>query len=106
MLRQASSEEGIESPDLKMEVQRHPSIEEIHTFVIQNQNGWMNPILSLLQDGRLLVGSNEARKVKKRAARFTILNDILYKRGFSMLYLRCVEEDEAKYILEEVHEGI
>ena len=23
-----------------------------------------------------------------------------------MLYLRCVEEDEAKYILEEIHEGI
>ena len=23
-----------------------------------------------------------------------------------MLYLRCVEEDEAKYILEEVHEEI
>ena len=38
--------------------------------------------------------------------RFMILNDVLYKRGFSMSYLKCVEEDEAKYILEEVHEGI
>ena len=26
--------------------------------------------------------------------------------GFSLPYLRCVEEDEARYILEEVHEGI
>lgn len=26
--------------------------------------------------------------------------------GFSMAYLRCVEEEEAKYILEEVHEGV
>ena len=34
------------------------------------------------------------------------LNDVLYKRGFSMPYLKCVEEDEAKYILKEVHEGI
>ena len=46
------------------------------------------------------------RKVKKQATRFTILNGILYKRGFSMPYLRCVEEDETKYILEEVHERI
>jgi len=35
-----------------------------------------------------------------------VLNDKLYKRGFFQPYLRCVEEKEAKYILEEVHEGI
>lgn len=38
-------------------------------------------------------------------ARFTILNDALYKREFYMPYLKCVKKDEAKYILEEVHEG-
>ena len=32
-----------------------------------------------------------------------VLNDELYKRGFSQPYLRCVEEEEAKYVLEEVH---
>ena len=106
MARQASSEEGTGSTDLKVEVQRHPSIEELHTFVIQNQTSWMNLILSFLQDRRLLVGMDEARKVKKRVAGFTILNDTLYKMGFSMPKLRCVKEDEAKYILEEVHKGI
>ena len=36
-----------------------------------------------------------------------VLNDELYKRGFSQPYLRCVkEEEEAKYVLEEVHGGI
>ena len=35
-----------------------------------------------------------------------ILNDTLYKRGFSMPYLKCVDEEEAKCILEEIHEGI
>ena len=45
------------------------------------------------------------RKVRKRVARFTILNDTLYKRGFSMPYLKC-DEEEAKYILEEIHEGV
>ena len=35
-----------------------------------------------------------------------MLNDKLYKRGFSQLYLRCVKEEEAKYILENVHDGI
>ena len=35
-----------------------------------------------------------------------ILNDTLYKRGFSMPYLKYVDEEEAKCILEEIHEGI
>ncbi|XP_050277971.1 uncharacterized protein LOC126719467 [Quercus robur] len=48
----------------------------------------------------------EAKKVQKRAARFTILNDELYKRGYSQPYLRCVEGEEDKYVLEEVHGGI
>ena len=48
----------------------------------------------------------EAKKVRKRAARFTILNDTLNKRGFSMPYLKCVDEEEAKYILEEIHQGV
>ena len=66
----------------------------------------MTPILSFLQDGRLIQDVEEARKVKKRAARFTILNDTLYKRGFSMTYWRCVSKEEAKYVLEEIHEVI
>ena len=66
----------------------------------------MTLILSFLQDGRLPQDVEEARKVKKRVARFMILNDTLYKSGFSMPYLRCVNEEEAKYILEKIHEGI
>lgn len=105
-MRQASSEEGMMSPDLKIEVQKYPKIEEFHTFVTQNQNNWTTPILSFVRDGQLPIDIVEAKKVKKWAARFTILNDALYKRGFSIPYLKCVEEDEAKYIMEEVHEGI
>ena len=34
------------------------------------------------------------------------MNDTLYKRGISMSYLKCVDEEEAKYILEEIHERV
>ena len=66
----------------------------------------MTPIVSFLQDGHLPQNTEEAKKIKKRAAKFMILNDALYKRGFSMPYLKCVDEEEAKYILEEIHRGI
>ena len=35
-----------------------------------------------------------------------MLNDELYKRGFSQPYSRCVAEEEARYVLEEVHRGV
>ena len=89
-----------------MEVQKHPSIEEAPTFTIQSTNSWMTPIMSFLQDGHLPQNTEEAKKIKKRAARFTILNDTLYKRGFSMPYLKCVDEEEVRYILEEIHGGV
>nr|XP_023927406.1 uncharacterized protein LOC112038786 [Quercus suber] len=102
----ASSEEIESRTDLMMEIQRNPSIEEISTFAVEGISSWMTPILSFLQDGHLPQNADEARKIKKRSTRFTILNDTLYKRGFSMPYLRCVDEGEAEYILKEVHEGI
>ncbi|XP_030936072.1 uncharacterized protein LOC115961193 [Quercus lobata] len=102
----ASSEEGKISINLAMEVQKCPSIEEVATFTIQGTDSWMTLIISYLQDGHLPLSTEEAKKIKKRAARLTILNDALYKRGFSMPYLKCVDEEEARYILEEIHGGI
>lgn len=93
-------------PDLKLEIQKSPSIKEFQTFSIQDHTSWMSPILSYLRDGQLPSNSDEARKTKKRATRFTMLNGVLYKRGFLLPYLRCVKKDESKYILEEVHERI
>ena len=66
----------------------------------------MTSIISFLQDRRLPQDVEEAKKVRKRAVRFMILNDTLYKKGFSMPYLKCVDEEEAKYILDEIHEGL
>ena len=96
----ASLEEGSTSLGLEMEVQKCLSIEEISTFAIQSTGSWMTPIISFLQDEHL---PQDVEEAKKRAARFTILNGALYKRGFSMPYLKCVDEKEAKYILEEIH---
>ena len=101
----SSEEEGI-SMNLEMEVQKYPSIEEMQTFAIQRANSWMTLIVAFLQDGHLPKNREEAKKVKKRAARFTILSDTLYKRGFSMPYLKCVDKEEAQYILAEIHQGI
>ncbi|XP_075659173.1 uncharacterized protein LOC142629067 [Castanea sativa] len=104
--KMASSEEEPTNSEILMEIQKHPSIEEVPVFSIQSIGGWMEPIVSYLQDGYLPRDSVEAKKIKGRAARFTILNDTLYKKGFSLPYLKCIDEEEAKYVLHEIHEGV
>ena len=47
-----------------------------------------------------------ARKLKVQVARFILVKDVLYKRGFSRPYLRCLVLEEAEYVMREVHEGI
>ena len=48
----------------------------------------------------------EARKIQIRVAHFVIIDDVLYRRGYSFLYLRCANLEEADYVLHEIHEGI
>ena len=62
-------------------------------------------IILYLKDEILPEGKDEARKLRVRSARYVLLNDALYKRGFSQLYLRCLSPNEANYVLREVHEG-
>ena len=102
LAKQASLAAGPTNTNLKIEVQKCTSIEEVFTFAIQSKSNWMIPIQSFLQERRLLQDVEEAKKVKKWLARFTILNDTLNKKGFSMPYLKCDNKEEAKYILEEV----
>ena len=62
--------------------------------------------MSYLKDGRLSKAKDEARKLRVRAAKYVLLDEVLYKRGFSQPYLRYLAPDEANYMLREVHEGV
>ena len=87
------------------EVQYIPSIDLLEMQQIENEENWMTPIVSYLKDGKLLEGKDEARKLKVRAARYFLMDEVLYKRGISQPHLRCLASDEANYLLREVHEG-
>jgi len=41
----------------------------------------------------------------KKASRFVIIGEDLYKRGFLTQLLKCVSKEEAKYVLQELHQG-
>ncbi|XP_073153623.1 uncharacterized protein [Henckelia pumila] len=56
--------------------------------------------------GNLPANQVDARKLRVRAARFTIIDGELYKRGFSSPYLKCLTPAKGNYVLREIHEGI
>ena len=63
-------------------------------------------ISSYLKNGVLPDGKEAARKLKVQAVRFILIKDVLYKKGFSRPYLRCLGTEEADYVMREVHKGI
>ena len=65
----------------------------------------MTPILIYLKDRRLLEDKDEARRLRIKAAKYVLIDKVLYKRGFSQPYLRCLAPDESNYVLREVHDG-
>ena len=63
-------------------------------------------MIAYLRSGILLDGKDAARKLNVQALWFVLIRDVLYKRGFSRPYLRCLSHDEADYVMREVHKGI
>ena len=59
-----------------------------------------------MKNGVLPDEKEAVRKLKLQATRFVLIKDVLHKRGFSRPYQRCLGNEEANYVIREVHEGI
>uniref|UniRef100_A0A2N9FQJ5 Uncharacterized protein n=1 Tax=Fagus sylvatica TaxID=28930 RepID=A0A2N9FQJ5_FAGSY len=92
--------------DDKIKTVQQSSLQTTKMNPIHTEISWMTPIISYLQRGTLPDNRHEARRLKVRASRFLMLQGTLYKRGFSLPYLRCLAPDEANYVMREIHEGV
>ena len=66
---------------------------------------WMTPIIQYLKDGYLPEDKKQARLLRLKAARYILYDEQLYRRGFSIPLLKCVDLTEGNYILQEIHEA-
>ena len=80
-------------------VQLSPLIDLNDMQEICFDSSWTTPLVSYLKDGVLPDEKEAARKLKVQATRFILIKDVLYKRGFSRPYLRCLGMEEADYVL-------
>ncbi|GAU46658.1 hypothetical protein TSUD_184460 [Trifolium subterraneum] len=81
------------------------AIEVMHICAIDDQS-LMAPVYNFLKSNTLPADAKEATKVRRRACAYVLLDDKLYRRGFSIPLLKCVEEVRMEFTLQEIHEGI
>ncbi|CAL8992338.1 unnamed protein product [Prunus brigantina] len=81
------------------------STTEADVNTVRQDPSWMDPIHAYLSNGTLPTDRTEAKAVRRRSARYLLLQGILYRRSYSLPLLRCVAPQQGDYILREIHEG-
>ena len=66
---------------------------------VKGEENWMTPIVIYLKDGRLLEDRDKAKKLRIKATKYVLIDEVLYKNGFFQPYLRCLAPDESNYVL-------
>jgi hypothetical protein len=104
----ASAENIGSEEEVNIRSLRHSSIidEASDVASIEEVSDWRKEIINYLQNGALPSEKKSAVQLKMKAGRFTMVNGMLYKRGFTLPLLKCVSPEEGNYILREIHEGI
>ncbi|XP_021739460.1 uncharacterized protein LOC110705836 [Chenopodium quinoa] len=85
-----------------------PSIDAASTpdiMEITTEDNWTMPILKYLRDDALPDDPLEARKIRYKASRYTILHNVLFKMSSTGLLQRCLVGDEQWEALQEHHDG-
>ena len=54
-----------------------------------SDESWINSIMNYLKDTKVPKDKSQARKLRIKAARYTMLEGVLYKKSFSRQLLRC-----------------
>ncbi|RDX97002.1 Gypsy retrotransposon integrase-like protein 1, partial [Mucuna pruriens] len=83
-----------------------PTIDREEVWGVEDKITWLTPLIQFLEDGRITENGEEARRMVKEAAKYTLVGQRLYRRGFAFPLLKCLDKEEAEYAMKEVHEGI
>ncbi|RDY09374.1 Gypsy retrotransposon integrase-like protein 1, partial [Mucuna pruriens] len=83
-----------------------PTTKELEVGCIEERTTWMSPLMAYLRDEIKPEDLVKVKKLIKEAARYIIIGGELHRKGFSFPLLRCIEGEEARYVIKEVHEGL
>ena len=89
-----------------VEVLAEPGYAEETVCPVYRGDTWMSPLIRFLSQEELPEDRVEARKLQRKAGRYTLWQSVLYKRSYLDPWLRCTTPEEGKRILQDIHEGL
>ncbi|XP_068475223.1 uncharacterized protein [Phaseolus vulgaris] len=81
-----------------------PSVGTEECMATDTQPNWMTPIIQYLTDG--VCDPHLEKTMKLQAARYVLIGQDLYRRGYSRPLLKCLGPEQVTYVMTELHEGI
>nr|GEV63683.1 reverse transcriptase domain-containing protein [Tanacetum cinerariifolium] len=86
---------------------REKAIDEKEILAVVKEEGhtWVTSVYEYLTEGVLPEEKKKARTIRRKAGRYVVINEVLYKKSFLGPWLRCVGPLQANYVLREIHEG-
>jgi len=81
-----------------------PSVGSKECMATDTQPNWMTPIKQFLIDGTSEAHSEKI--MKHQIARFLLINQDLYHRGFTHPLLKCLTPEQATYVMREIPKGV
>ena len=70
------------------------------------EESWMDPLINYLKNSKEPKDKSQARNLRIKAARYTLLDGRLYKKSFSGPLLRCITKEEYKVVLKSIHSRV
>jgi hypothetical protein len=69
---------------------------------------WYKDIIFYLRSWKfpITMNSKERRTLKMKVNKYVLIVDILFRRNYDGILLRCVDENQAQEMVREFHEGI
>ncbi|KAK0572787.1 hypothetical protein LWI29_037332 [Acer saccharum] len=106
----ASATTSIRSKAIPVAHLTKPSTAESEEIIIAeirpSPGDWTYKLRKYLEENILPEDTVEAKRIRYRSARYTILMGELYRRGFSKVLQRCISGEKTGEILRSVHSGV
>ena len=100
------SQETVRAPCTSTYIASPGGERSVQVCALEAGDTWMTPYRRYLADGILPADPEEGKKTKRNAARYTLVDGILFRHRFTHPILMCVSGDECTRIMAELHEGI
>ncbi|XP_057745153.1 uncharacterized protein LOC130963018 [Arachis stenosperma] len=98
----ASTKPGEGNRSLIQGMMKEPAI----TLHLSKLNpSWLDPITDFLEKDKLPDNEKDAKKLRREATRYAIIQGQLFRKGFNQSLLKCLHPDQTDYVLRKVHEG-